>query len=122
MSVIKFQVTEDHLKLVKYLQFSIKDNHLSTNRDENDEDYIPKPNAFGEEDLHSDIGIIIFGRPANFDPMSTELSQYSEQDKEYMDKLWGDIPTVLELKCYFDHLVPGTYKRKFHDRDWKKIS
>ena len=119
MSIIKLQITEDHLKLVKVLNFSIQNGHLTTfTSDENNDE---KLNAFGYEDLYDEIGLILYGKPENFDPMGTELVSYSEEQKEYMDSLWSDMPIVLELKCFYDTLIPGTYKRKFHNRNWTKI-
>lgn len=116
MSVIKIKITEDHLKLVKTLNFTIQDGHLTT-QDETNE----KVCAFGYEDLYSEIGLILYGQPENFDPMGTELSEYTEEQKTYMETLWADMDKVLELKCLYDELTPGTYKRKFHDRNWKQI-
>jgi hypothetical protein len=54
--------------------------------------------------------------------MSTDPISYTDEQKAHMDELWSDMPTILELKCYFDNLLPGLYKRKFHNRDWRKIS
>lgn len=116
MSVIKLEVTEDHLKLVKVLQFSRENGHLTTQSEEGG-----KTCAFGHEELYDEITIALKGRPTEFDPLATELFQHTEEEKEYMDKLWGDMDKVLELKCYYDQLVPGIYKRKYHDREWKKI-
>jgi hypothetical protein len=116
MSVIKFNLTEDHIKLVKQLTFSIIDNHLTTLDVEGD-----KATAFGYDSIHEEIGLILFGKPENFDPFSLDPIEYSEEHIEYMDGLWNDMPTVLELRCVFGDLEPGMYKRKYHDRNWKFI-
>lgn len=113
MSIVKITITEDHLKLVKYLTFNVVDGHLTTFEE-------GKESAFGFEELYSEIGLILYGKPVDFDPMSVDPIIYTEEQISAMEKLWLDLPTVLELKCFYDKLVPGTYQRKFHNRDWRE--
>ena len=116
MSIIRFNLTEEHLKLVKNLKFETIDGHLTTKDSEGD-----KVCAFGYESLYDEIDLIINGMPEDFDPLNTEPKTFTEEEVSHMDSLWGDMPTVLELRCYFGTLVPGEYKRKFHDHVWKYI-
>jgi hypothetical protein len=114
MSTVKIKIKSDHIKLVKQLSFTIQNDHLSTLDKDNE-----KPHPFGFEDLYTDMGLVIYGQPENFDPYADELITYSEEQKEYMDQLWLDMPLVLELRCVFGDLQEGLYKRKFNDPNWK---
>lgn len=116
MSLIKLEITEDHLKLLKLLNFTNQDEHLTTQDKDSEKD-----NAFGYETRYVEMELAINGRPTKFDPTATELFEISDEQKTYLDSLWGEMHLVLELKCFFDHLTPGLYKRKFHDRNWIKI-
>jgi len=125
MSLIKFELKEDHLKLLKYLQWSqTETNHiLSIDTVDNDdaEEVILTP--FGGDDLIQDIGDIIYGKPENFDPFDEDAEfgkvTYSDEQIEYMTELFNGITTALDICLYTQSFTIGHYKSPYHLRDWK---
>lgn len=140
MSLIKFELKENHLKLLKYLQWSkTETNHFLSiaNLDNDDaEDVILTP--FGGDNLIEDIGHIIYGRPEDEDiqpkrrdneedePHIVRIGEvdetfgYSpEQIKEITD-LFNGLAMALEICLYTQSFEVGHYKRKYHDRHWIK--
>jgi hypothetical protein len=63
MSVVKFELKEEHVKLLKYLRWSKDDKNIIINISD-DEDSVP----FGSDNIHEAIDLILNGRPENFDP------------------------------------------------------
>lgn len=116
MSVLKLELKEEHLKLLKFLRWSVKDNVIQGIS--NDEEAVP----FGENSIYEAIDLILNGQ-GDFDPFTTEeLPEYSDEQKEEWDKLYAELPTALEIILFNGSFELGTYKTKFHDRFWKKIS
>jgi hypothetical protein len=119
MSVLKLTVTEDHIKLISRLRWSEKDGAIVSLGHDGD-DYIP---VFGENNLYDAMDIILNGVPEDFDPFNTEdIKEYSDEQKAEWDKLFSELPTVLDIVLYNGHFQTGTYKTKFHLREWKKIN
>ena len=126
MSLIKFELKEDHLKLLKHLQWSqTETNHiLSISGEDNDdaENVIITP--FGGDDLMEDIGLIIHGMPEDFDPFDEGTGfgkpVYTEEQQEKMKVLFHELTTALQVVLYTQGFEAGHYKRKFHDRHWVK--
>jgi hypothetical protein len=117
MSIIKFEVKEDHLKVLPFLQFKVEGRSITSG----DESQSP----FGGEDLYTEMGNMIFGKPdGEFDPMSTEDPQYSTEQKLYLEELFQELPTVLDIVLKYGQALPGTYKRKYHDQNtsWTLIN
>jgi len=125
MSLIKFEIKEDHLKLLKNLQWSqTETNHLlSISSVDNDdaEEVILTP--FGGDDLIQDIGDIIYGQPEDFDPFDDDnfgKVRYDDEKVAYMTELFNGVTTALDICLYTQSFVAGHYKRKYHDRHWTK--
>ena len=117
MSIIKFELKEEHLKLLKYLRWSITKNGFLIGT-EDEEDLIP----FGEDSLYNAINIILNGKPEIFDPLNTdELEQYSNEQKKEWDNLYSELPKALNIVLYTGSFELGMYKSKFSDGVWKKI-
>jgi len=119
MSIIKFEITEDHLKLLPHLKFNSKGEHITTQNSDG-------LSAFGDDDIFESIGLIIYGKPKvgdDFDIMNNLGLTYTEEEQEYMANLLNDIPQVLDIVLKSPNFKPetGLYKRKFHDTIWKKI-
>lgn len=118
MSIIKFELTENHVKLLKNLRWSLKDN-IVVGMGHDGEDFIP---PLGEDFIHDAIDIILNGKPTDFDPFNTdEPNKYSEEQKAEWDKLYSELPLALDVVLYNGNYELGTYKTKWHDRVWKKI-
>lgn len=119
MSIVTLEIKEDHLKLLKHLRWSLKDNIVSGVGHDGD-DYIP---VFGENNLYDAMDIILNGVPEGFDPFNTEdIKEYSEEQKAEWDKLYSELPIALDIILFNGHFELGTYKTKYHFRDWKKIT
>ena len=119
MSVIKLELTDKHLKLLKHLRWSInKDNIISGVADDSDE--IAPP--FGENNIYDAIDLILNGRPADFDPMTEDVKEYSAEQKAEWDKLYSELPMALDIILFNGSFELGKHRSKFHDRVWKKIN
>jgi hypothetical protein len=118
MSVLVFELTEKHVKLLKHLRWSVnKENIISGVSDEGDE--IAPP--FGENNIYDAIDLILNGVPADFDPLNTEeIREYSDEQKAEWDKLYSELPMALDVILFNGHFELGTYRTKYHDRQWKK--
>lgn len=118
MSVLKLELTEQHVKLLKQLRWSIKDN-IVIGVGNDGEEFIP---PFGENNIYEAIDIILNGVPEDFDPFNTEDEKvYSDEQKAEWDKLYSELPTALDIIMFNGHFELGTYKTKYHDRFWKKV-
>lgn len=120
MSVLKFELKEEHVKLVRQLRWSMnQENHIVAIGHDGVE-YIP---PFGENNLYEAIDLILHGIPEDFDPFNTEeAKEYSEEQKAEWDKLYEELPTALDIIMYNGHFELGVYKTKWHDRQWKKVN
>lgn len=117
MSVLKLELKEEHLKLLKFLRWSAKDNVIVGVSGE--EESVP----FGENNIYEAIDLILNGVPVDFNPFTTEdLPEYTSEQKEAWDKLYSELPTALDIILFNGHFELGTYKTKYHDRNWKKIN
>lgn len=115
MSVLKLELKEEHLKLLKFLRWSVKDNVIQGIS--NDEDSVP----FGENSIYEAIDLILNGK-GDLNPFTTEdLPEYSDDQKAEWDELYADLPLALEIILSNATFELGTYKTKWHFRDWKKI-
>lgn len=116
MSVIKFELKEEHVKLLKHLRWS-KNKNLIVNISD-DEDSVP----FGFDSIYEAIDTILNGRPEDFDPFDThDAIQYSDEQKAEWDKLYDELPIALEIILHNQSFELGEYKTKYHDRNWKKM-
>ena len=118
MSVIKFELKEEHVKLLKHLRWSKDKNNLIVNISD-DEDSVP----FSSDNLYEAIDLILNGRPEDFDPFETEdLVEYSDEQKEEWDKLYSELPLALDVILFNQSFDLGSFKTKYHDRNWKKMN
>lgn len=117
MSVINFELKEEHVKLLKYLRWSLKDD-LIVNLGHDGDEYVP---VFGENNIYEAIDIILNGVPQDFDPFNTdEQKKYSDEQKKEWDTLYSELPMALDVILYNGSFELGVYKTKWHDRVWKK--
>lgn len=120
MSVIKFEMTEDHLKLVKQLQVDI----LPIDKDVN-VPYISGKRLFGNDNIFEDMFLILYGKPENenldINPWDEQEDPWTEEQLEYMKKLLNELSYALDIILYTGNFEVGTYKTKTYVRDWKKI-
>ncbi len=118
MSVVKFELKEEHLKLLKHLRWSKDEKNIIINISD-DEDSVP----FGFDSIYEAIDTILNGKPESFDPFDThEIIEYSYEQKTEWDKLYSELPLALEVLLHNQSFEIGRYKTKFNDRNWKKIN
>jgi hypothetical protein len=120
MSVIKFELKEEHVKLIRQLGWSFNSENQIVALGHDGVENLP---PFGENNIYDAIDLILHGLPEDFDPFNTEdIKEYSEEQKAEWDKLYEELPTALDIIMYNGHFELGTYKTKYHDRQWKKLN
>ena len=142
MSLVKFNLTDEHIALVQQLRFVLNDTEkvskfkknkveiTETNIQVEDEpefkvkEILVDPRApFGsfEDNIYQEIALIL-GIPHI---EGTELEwggkQYDEDAKKKMDKLYEELPMALDIIMYFGEFNAGEYKTKFGVREWKVV-
>jgi hypothetical protein len=119
MSVIKFELKQEHIDLLRGSKWGLLENKFIVSTEDITED----PAPFGTDTVYEGIDLILNGKPANFDPMNTnEPTEYTPEQIKEWDKLLSELPTALDIILYNRHFELGTYRSKYHLRDWKKIT
>ena len=119
MSVLKFELKEEHVALLKSLKWGLLENKFIVSAEDITED----PAPFGVDTLYEGMDLVLNGKPENFDPLSSsEPRTYTEEETSKWDKLISELPTALDIILYTGSFELGTYKTKYHLRDWKKIT
>ena len=116
MSILKFELKDEHIKLLSNLDWSINDNgEVCGVKDEGDE--IAPP--FGEFDKYQAIDLILNGKQEGIDLLETyELPEYSDEQKAEWDKLYSELPLALSVILKRQSFQTGNYKTKYHDIFW----
>ena len=117
MSILKFEITEDHLKLLKHLRWSINKKGFIIGTEDEEIDIAP----FNENSLYEAIDLILNGK-RDMDYDSFLKTNYSDSQKEEWDKLYSELPTALSIVLQRQSFDLGRFKTKFHDLDWKKLN
>ncbi len=113
MSIVKFELTENHLKLIRNLRFRMDETNNITCSD--------TLSPFGGDNLYDDMDLILNGKPDDFDPMILPEG-LSDKTTENFANLYGELPMALEIVLGLNTFELGWYKRKWHDRSgWKKV-
>jgi hypothetical protein len=117
MSILKLELTENHIKLLKYFKCDLNDNTITLSIAEEDEVI-----KIIDQDKYEYVDLVLNGKPDEFSPFTTEeIVGYSEEQKKEWDKLFSELPLALSIILHNGSFDLGTYKTKFHDRVWKKI-
>lgn len=112
MALKKFELTEQHIALCKHTDWT--QYHI---RREN----INNGNKLAIDHMHEEFGLIMFGKPdGEFDPTSAEGPDWSDEQKEQMDKCFEELPTALQIMLHTGEFETGKYKTKHYDINWKK--
>jgi hypothetical protein len=118
MSVLILTLTEDHLKLLKNLRWGINAKNFISGTEDETED----PAPFRENTLYEGIDLILNGK-GDQDPFTTDsFTQYTTEQKAEWDKLYAELPIALDIILYNGNFNLGTYKTRFHLRDWVKTN
>lgn len=117
MSVLLFELKEDHVKLIRQLKWHTNVDGIIQTCLRDDETTSKSP--FGGDSLVEDLGTIIYGQTEDFDPFESEGLNYTEEQREELIHLYEELPTALEIVMQSGDFKLGNYKSKFHDRNWK---
>lgn len=116
MSVLKLELTENHVKLLKHFKCDLKNNGIVLSI-EDDVDEMP----ITDQDKYDYIDLILNGKP-DINPFTMEdIVVYSQEQKNEWDKIFSELPMALDIILFNGHFNLGKYKTKFHDRVWIKI-
>ena len=116
MALIKFELKEEHIKLLKHLEWSIDNNNSIYCETEN-------KTPFGGLSLIEDAGLILFGKPTGeFDPLSPYGAQYTDEQKAEIETIYNDLPRAIEIILFLGTFELGHYKRKWNQLNWKKYN
>jgi hypothetical protein len=119
MALLKFELKDDHIKLLRHLRWSISsDKLISWGGDLEEHGESP----FGGDDLIEDLNTILNGKPENFDPLNDEGIEIEHSEKERMLELFYELPTALDIILYTGSFETGHYKSKWYDRNWVKFT
>lgn len=116
MSVINFELKQIHLDLLKHLQWSLMDGKFLVSTEDVSIDVAP----FGADNVYEAIDLILNGKPEDFNPLETSEVNYTQEQKDNWDALLGELPMALDIILYNGHFELGTYKTRYHSRQWKK--
>ena len=119
MSVLVFELKEEHVKLLKHLRWSINKDNIINGVGIEEGDIAP---PFGDNNIYEAIDLILNGKTKEIDLLSyDEFPEYSEEQKSVWDNLYSELPTALDVILYNGHFELGKYKTRYHIRDWKKL-
>lgn len=114
MSVIKFEIKEEHIKLLKHIVFEKKS--LISKQIKTRHDSTP----WGGLDYYEDMGVILYGKPVKFNPLNDNPFEWSRAQKDEMDSLFDEMGIVVEIVLNTQKFEPGHYKKRYHLPDWKR--
>ena len=119
MSLLKLDLTENHVKLLKYLRWSINKKGFIVGTE--DDSFDPAP--FGENNLYDAMELIINGKPKDIDFLTHEdIITYTDEEKAVWDALYAELPLALEVILYNGNFELGSYVCQYHNRLWKKTN
>lgn len=123
MALIKFELREEHLNLIKHLQWDLtEDNFIITKQPSyrnlhNFENKSP----FGGDDVFEDMFLILIGNSnREVDVMNDSFTIYTDEEKARFSKLLEELPTALEIINHRQSFETGHYRTKFNVKDWTK--
>jgi hypothetical protein len=109
--MIKFEITEDHIKVISSLY--IKDGDI----------LLDKNDLFNGYDKYRMLYTVIYGVRDIVPPNhkgSDKFDYITNDFKLYCDKLLLELNTVLEIVLQTKKFESGIYKTKSYEKNWKK--
>jgi hypothetical protein len=116
MSVITFELKQQHVDLLKQLKWSLTENKFIVSAEDISED----PAPFGADNVYEAMDLILNGKPQEFNQLETSEIVYTQEQKDEWDMLLGELPMALDVILYNGHFELGKYRSKYHIRQWKK--
>lgn len=114
MSVTKFELKEEHVKLLTNIQWNLQHGTTLLVSEFNDVESQVLVNIYEEVDL------ILNGASNTQEAFGEEFDDYTPEQKATWDKLLAELPVALDIILYTGKTELGFYKTKFNVRAWKK--
>lgn len=119
MSIIKFELKQEHLNLLKNLSWSIDKNNNIINNGYDGDEYKP---PFGLTTIYEGMDLCLNGKSNDIDYLTyDELPEYSEEQKAIFDKLYSELPMAISIILTTGQNKLGLYKTKYEFINWEKI-
>lgn len=113
MSVIKFELTKEHLDLIRCLTFTYSNNKIAFATHGN--------SPFGGDDLYVDMDLILNGDHSGKKYDAEFNRVFDEKIEKYFDELYQALPSALEIIMGLQTFEPGVYKKKHYENGfWTK--
>ena len=117
MSIIKFRLTEQHIALIKSINWESIKFPFMPGQDPNES------SPFGGDSLVCDVGMILFGKgDAEIEPNTEVVLDYTEDEKKILKETYEGLPLALSVVCQTGKMEVGTYQTSNYVREWIKIN
>ncbi len=120
MAILKFEVTDQHLKLLKHLRWSVNKTGFIIGTEDEEIDRAP----FNENSLYEAIDLILNGKKNESKELAALTSHflpfYSDEQKAEWDKLYAELPMALSVILQRQSFELGKFKTKWYDLNWEK--
>jgi hypothetical protein len=127
MSLLKFELKQSHLDLLKNVQWNLDDtcrfivSYQNLDVESTDPFYLPDVSPFRGDDVYSDMDLILNGRPEEFDPSNKhDAPVFTDEKIKDFDTLLSELPRALEIILSTQSFEVGKYKCRSYLKDWKK--
>lgn len=117
MSVLLFELKEEHLKLLKFLKWDTAQTAIVSALEIDENGIVPT----SEESIYEYFDLVLNGERVKVDPFSSDPIVYTDEEKLRFDTLFKELPNAISVIMYTQKFEPGLYKTKYHVIDWKKI-
>lgn len=118
MALIKFTLTDEHLNLIKNLNWDF--DLFAKEGDEGKLPQLVEDKPFGEGHMYEQMQLILDGPRTITDPNDTVSFFMDDEIKARYDKLILELPTALQIVLSTQGFEVGNYKTKSHFIDWVK--
>jgi len=118
MAAIKFELKQEHLDLLKHLDWSSEDNTYILRSSSTRE----PQKLYNEDDVLDGVSLILEGKYTMGDPLEQdEANTYPQEVKDRYYKLLSELPTALNIILNIGSFELGMYKTRSYLNEWKKI-
>lgn len=118
MSILKLELTNKHIKLLKYLKCNLIDGNIILSIDADD----GVPILLTDDNKYEYIDLTLNGMPEDFDPFNMEeMVEYTKEQKDEWDKLYNELPLALDVIMFNGNFELGSYATQYHDRNWRAV-
>jgi hypothetical protein len=112
MGVKKFILREEHLKILKHINWSLGDNKEICS--------IGNGSPLGGFNHYEDIAVIIYGNTGNIDLLNDSEFRFTQEQLIEMDTLLEGLPIAIEIILNTQSFEPGEFITRHHLTEWKK--